>query len=308
MPPERRALRVPKLENPERLDRYLASAWPDLSRSRIAALIETQAITVGGKPARAALKVSGGEDIAAAIPTPEALSLAPEEHALSILYQDKDVAVVDKPAGLTVHPSSSQKSGTLVNALLFALKDLSGIGGALRPGIVHRLDKNTSGVMIVAKNDRAHQLLSSAFAKREVDKHYIAFVCGTPPDNGEWSKPIGRHVVDRKRFAVDVPHAKTARTLFETVARYDNCAKLAVTLLTGRTHQIRVHAAAAGVPLIGDKIYARGTKKLPAVARDFPRQALHSSELTITLPNGKRKTFKAPLPEDLRALEAGLTR
>lgn len=296
------------LAAPLRLDRALAALWPDLSRSRLQALIDAGAITVNGRTARVSLQVSGGEKIVATIPQPVPIAAEPEARALDILYQDKDVAVLNKPAGLTVHPSSTQRSGTLVNALLAALPDLSGIGGALRPGIVHRLDKDTSGVLIVAKNDAAHQMLSSAFQKREVDKRYVAFVVGTPPEAGEWSKAIGRHPHLRKKFSTHAVNAKAALTRFTRTAQFSGSAQLELELLTGRTHQIRVHAQDAGFPLIGDPTYGAKPQSMPVCARGFARQALHAERLTLTLPNGKRKTFSAPWPQDLLTLRAALAK
>jgi 23S rRNA pseudouridine1911/1915/1917 synthase len=306
--PLHRQLIVATLGAPLRVDRALAAAWPDLSRSRIQALIEAGAITVNGRPARVSLLVSGGEEVRADIPAAAPLGAEPEARALDILYQDEDVAVINKPAGLTVHPSSTQRSGTLVNALLAALPDLSGIGGTLRPGIVHRLDKDTSGVLIVAKHDTAHRALVTAFQKREVDKRYVAFVVGTPPAAGEWAKPIGRHPTQRKKFSTRATTAKAALTRFTRTAQFSGTAQLELELLTGRTHQIRVHAQDAGFPLIGDRTYGAQPKSAPVCARDFPRQALHAERLTLTLPSGVRRTFVAPWPSDLLALRAALAK
>ena len=303
-----RSVTLAALAAPLRLDRALADLWPDLSRSRIEALIAQGAITVNGRAAKPSLKVSGGEKIVATIPEPQPIAAEPESRPLDILYQDKDVAVLNKPAGLTVHPSSTQHSGTLVNALLAALPDLSGIGGALRPGIVHRLDKDTSGVLIVAKNDKAHQALVTAFQKREVDKRYVAFVLGTPPESGEWSKPIGRHPHLRKKFSTHAEHAKSALTRFTRTAQFSGSAQLELELLTGRTHQIRVHAQDAGFPLIGDPTYGAKPQSMPVCARSFARQALHAERLTLKLPNGRTKTFTAPWPEDLLALRKALAK
>lgn len=303
-----RSITLEPLPSPLRLDRVLAALWADLSRSRLQALIEAGAITVNGRTARVSLQVSGGETVVAVIPEPTPIAAEPEARALDILYQDKDVAVLNKPAGLTVHPSSTQRSGTLVNALLAALPDLSGIGGALRPGIVHRLDKDTSGVLIVAKNDKAHQALVAAFQKREVDKRYVAFVVGTPPESGEWAKPIGRHPHLRKKFSTHAEHAKSALTRFTRTAQFSGSAQLELELLTGRTHQIRVHAQDAGFPLIGDPTYGAKQQSTPVCARSFGRQALHAERLTLKLPNGRTKTFVAPWPDDLLALKKALAK
>jgi 23S rRNA pseudouridine1911/1915/1917 synthase len=285
-----------------RLDRFLVTALPDLSRTRIQALIAAGHVQSAGKPVKANAKLNGGEEIAVTVPAAEPSTLAAEDIALTLIYDDRDVAVIDKPAGLTVHPSSSQKSGTLVNALLARLDSLSGIGGVQRPGIVHRLDKNTSGLIIVAKNDRAHEHLVKAFARREVKKTYLAWVIGKPPDQGSWSQAIGRHPKDRKRFSTKSTSGKASLTHFKVLERYTGAAKLELDLMTGRTHQIRVHASDAGFPLIGDTLYgARVLKHAP-----FFRQALHAHVLALTLPSGKHRRFVSPVPADLIALEDAL--
>jgi len=286
------------------LDRYLTQALPALSRTRVQALITEGHVLLKGKPTKVSLKLEGGEVLQVVIPAAEPTTILGEDIAFTLIYEDADVAVIDKPAGLTVHPSSTQRAGTLVNALVGKLHSLSGIGGELRPGIVHRLDKNTSGLIIVAKNDRAHQFLTEAFAARRVNKNYTAYVWGEPAPQGEWKQPIGRHPVDRKRFSIKATQSKTAHTKFTVVDAFATASKLDIELLTGRTHQIRVHAAENGFPLIGDKTYGRPPKKADREVREFPRQALHARELELELPSGKRRKFLAPLPADLVALEA----
>lgn len=297
-----------------RVDRFLADSPLGLSRSRIQGLIEAGHVTIAGRPVRAAHRLLGGERIGVVVPPPEPSLVTPQALPFGILYEDKDLVVIDKPAGLTVHPSATQRGGTLVNALLARLTDLSGIGGELRPGIVHRLDKNTSGLMVVAKHDRSHEFLARQFAAREVDKRYVAFVLGAPPASGEWTQPIGRHPTERKRFSTRATSAKPAHTRFVRTEAFGKAAELEVELLTGRTHQIRVHAADNGFPLIGDTTYGgvKRARQLPAgplktLLAEFPRQALHARRLTIALPSsGRRRCFEAPLPADLIALRAGL--
>jgi 23S rRNA pseudouridine1911/1915/1917 synthase len=272
-------------------------------------LIDDGHVRIRGRGVRAAYKVQGGDEIVVDVPAPAPTTVEAEPLPLTVIYEDDDVIVVDKPAGLTVHPSATQTRGTLVNALLYATRGLSGVGGILRPGIVHRLDKDTSGLLIVAKNDRAHQHLALAFKRREVDKRYFALVLGRPPARGEWAAPIGRHKTERKRFSTKSSRGKPARTIFAVETQFGHCAALSITLLTGRTHQIRVHAADAGHPLVGDVVYGgvRRAKQLPVDAESrlliaFPRQALHAAELALTLPSGAWQKFVAPPPPDLANL------
>lgn len=242
-------------------------------------------------------------------PTPTSSTLERQALDLDVLFEDKDVIVINKPAGLTVHPSSTQRDGTLVNALLARDTKWSTLSGVERPGIVHRLDKNTSGVLIIAKHDRAHRHLVELFSERKVDKRYIAFVHGVPPAQGEWNLPIGRHPTERMRFSTKATTAKAAHTRYVLAETYDQAAMLRIELLTGRTHQIRVHSSDGGHPILGDKLYLgrrRGMKHWPEEIRAFPRQALHAEELTLELPSGKTRTFTAPLPKDLVDLRAAL--
>ncbi len=277
-------------------------------------LVEAGHVTINGRPCKGSNTLSGGEVITLEIPAAQPVNVVSEDIPLSVIYQDADVAVIDKPAGLTVHPSETQRSGTLVNALLHELEDLSGIGGELRPGIVHRLDKNTSGLVIVAKHDVAHRRLAQQFADREVEKIYLAFALGITPESGDWTQTIGRHPTDRKRFSTKSKTGKTAHTRFVRREVYANAVSvLEIELLTGRTHQIRVHASDNGYPLVGDHTYRSdgAVKKIKdeavrALLAAFPRQALHAHKLTITLPSGKKKSFTSKLPADLRALEKAL--
>ena len=282
-----------------RLDVQLAEATP-LSRSRIAALLAEGACTVAGKPARkAGLKPTAGADIVLTVPDPRPAQPQPEDLPLEILYQDEDLAVVLKPAGMVVHPAAGNEDGTLVNALLHHLDHLSGIGGELRPGIVHRLDKDTSGLLIVAKNDEAQQALSEQLQRRTMDKRYLALVEGIPGEScGRMEAPIARSKKDRNKMAVD-PEGREAITEWRTLSTGRGCALLEVHILTGRTHQIRVHMRAMGHPVAGDPIYglSHGLR--------VERLMLHAYTLAFTHPtSGERLSFTAPIPAPyLRSLQ-----
>jgi 23S rRNA pseudouridine1911/1915/1917 synthase len=301
-----------------RADRFLADAIGSLSRSRVKALIEQGRATRDGAPvADAAEPVRPGAAYRLAEPAPADASPAPQPMPLAILHEDTDLIVLDKPAGLVVHPAPGNPDGTLVNAVLaHAGEDLPGIGGEKRPGIVHRLDKDTSGVMVVAKTDLAHQALSAAFAARDLDRRYLALVWGVPsPLAGRIEAPIGRHPTDRKRMAV-VPRGRPALTHYETLRAFGTgAALLSCRLATGRTHQIRVHLAHLGHPLVGDPVYLRripaAARSLPEAARAallaFPRQALHAETLGFRHPRtGEGMCFRSEPPPDLAALVACL--
>lgn len=301
-----------------RLDLFLASACSDLSRSRIQKLIEEGAVRLGGSPAKRSHIVRAGEEVEVEVPEPRAAAIEPEEIPLSILYEDEHLLAIDKPPGLVVHPSPGHGSGTLVNALLHHVRDLAGIGGELRPGIVHRLDRGTSGVLLVAKTDRAHASLSRQMRKRALKKEYLAVVAGLPRvRKGEVALPIGRDPSDRKKMRAfrskdAVPAgAREARTLYQLEREWP---ALGVTLLrcrliTGRTHQIRVHLAAAGLPVVGDPVYGRprydrirdaGLRRSLA---EFPRQALHAERIGFRHPEtNEEMEIVAPVPRDLQGL------
>ena len=297
----------------ERLDRWLAANAGTLTRSRIQRLIEQGRVTVDGGRARPALRLRAGMTILVEEPDPEPVDVRPEAIPLRILHEDDDILVLDKPPGLVIHPAAGNPDGTLVNALLHHCRGrLSGIGGVERPGIVHRLDKDTTGVMVVAKTDRAHLALSRAFQWRTTAKTYLAVVYGVPdPPEGVVDASLGRHPHDRKRMAV-VASGRPARTLYRVAERHRGTALLHCRLVTGRTHQVRVHMAHIGHALIGDPLYAgRQWRNLdePAASacRDFPRQALHAWRLEFDHPaTGERVAFEAPIPDDLRALLATL--
>lgn len=302
----------------QRLDRWLATAMGDLSRSRVKALIEAGHVTRDGTVLRDPSEhVRPGGRYALTLPPPAPATPSAQAMDLVLLHEDQHLIVLDKPAGLVVHPAPGNLDGTLVNALLaHAGDDLPVIGGAVRPGIVHRLDKDTSGVMVVAKTDRAHKALSEAFAARDLERAYLALVWGVPAQaEMRIEAPIGRHPVDRKRMAV-TDRGKPAATRVRLLRAFGTAVSLvACRLETGRTHQIRVHLAHAGHPLVGDPVYLR---RLPASAKalspalaamlaGFPRQALHAAVLGFTHPiTGAELRFETPLPADLAAMVTAL--
>lgn len=286
----------------ERLDRFLAGRELEVSRSHIQKLIESGCVLVDGRTAKANAKLREGDAVEMELPEAQELEILPEAIPLDILYEDSDVIVINKARGMVVHPAAGAADGTLVNALLHHCEDLSGINGVIRPGIVHRLDKDTSGVMVAAKNDRAHVDLAEQIREKTAQRIYRAIVCGTiAEDRGEIRAPIGRHPMERKKMAV-VPGGKEARTLFRVVERFPAHTLVECRLKTGRTHQIRVHMAYIGHPLLGDPKYGR---KMP----DIAGQALHSCELSFTHPRTKeRMTFAAEMPEDMKAILHALRR
>jgi 23S rRNA pseudouridine1911/1915/1917 synthase len=293
-----------------RLDAWLAAAL-DVSRSRAAQWIEDGRVTLNGAPPRKKDPVLPGDRVSVAVPPPEPSDVAAEDIPLSIVYQDADLAVIDKPAGLVVHPAAGHRSGTLVNALLHAVGDLSGIGGVLRPGIVHRLDKDTSGLLLVAKHDGAHRVLSDALKRREIKRTYLAACWGhLPDDTASVDAPIGRHPSDRKKMGI-VPDGRPARTHFRRLERWRAADLLQAELETGRTHQIRVHLLHLGHPVVGDRTYAPDRARgfggpergwALAFAKRVPRQFLHAAELRFHHPRTREEMrFASPLPPDLAA-------
>jgi 23S rRNA pseudouridine1911/1915/1917 synthase len=294
----------------ERLDSWLASRL-DLSRSRATQLIEQGRVTLNGAVPKKRDRAGPGDVVEVRIPAPQPSSLTPEDIPLTIVHQDDDLLVIDKPAGLVVHPAAGNPTGTLVNALLHAIPDLSGIGGVLRPGIVHRLDKDTSGLMIVAKHDDAHRTLSEALKRREVRRAYLTAAWGRlAEDDMLVDAPIGRDPNERKRMAV-VPDGRAARTRFRRLERWRAADLVRAELETGRTHQIRVHLLHLGHPVVGDRTYAPDRHKgfggperawAAGLARRVPRQFLHAAELRFVHPRtGEAMRFDSPLPPDLAA-------
>ncbi|HEY89858.1 MAG TPA: RluA family pseudouridine synthase [Thermoflexia bacterium] len=290
----------------DRIDKYLRDTLPALSRAAVQRLIAAGEITVNGKTTSAAYDIRAGDEIVVHVPQPEPTELLPQDLPLDVLYEDTNIIVVDKAAGMVVHPAPGHPDGTLVNAILAHCPDLRGVGGVLRPGIVHRLDQETSGVLIVAKDDHALRELQRQFKARTVSKTYVALLIGRLTEaEGLIDAPIGRHPRQRKKMAV-VAGGKPSRTRWAVMERLRDAQRrpytlLAVELLTGRTHQIRVHFSWFGYPLVGDATYGR---RDPLVA---PRQFLHARDLAITHPTtGERMTFSTPLPADLRDVLACL--
>ncbi|WP_309890787.1 RluA family pseudouridine synthase [Archangium sp.] len=305
--PDAREHRAPPEARGERLDQYLSRAFPELTRSRIQGLIEAGHAQVDGKSAKVALRLKGGELLSLHVPAPvPAIPLA-EELPITVLHEDKDLVVVDKAAGMVVHPGAGHASGTLVNALLHRVKDLSGVGGELRPGIVHRLDKDTTGCLVVAKHEKALVALQKAFKSRGVDKTYLALVHGVPKAAEARIETLyGRHPVNRQRFTGKVKEGKPAITVYRVLESFEGAALVEVDLLTGRTHQIRAHLCEAGHPLLGDALYGAGRKAKGKVAEQAQevvgRQALHAWKLSFPHPRtGKTLHVEAPVPKDFTA-------
>ena len=295
--PEHATLTVETAER--RLDAFLARQRPDLSRSFLQRLIHQGQALVNGQPGKPAQRLRAGDQVSLTVPPPEQWDLQPEPVPFEVVYEDADLAVVDKPAGVTVHPAAGHLHGTLVQGLLARLEGLSSVGGVLRPGIVHRLDKDTSGLLLVAKNDAAHRALAAQWQRREVEKGYVALVKGYPePPEGEIVGPVGRDPAHRQRMAV-VAGGREARTHYRTLERLSGWTLVEARPTTGRTHQIRVHFAWLGHPIAGDATYGGRT---PLVGRQF----LHAAWLRFRHPrSGEWVSLRSPLPEDLReALEA----
>lgn len=301
-----------------RLDKVLSSWIDDLSRARIQSLIQDGQVLVNGKPAKStSQKLAAGDVIELSVPPPVDWHPQAQHIPLDIMYEDADLLVINKQAGLVVHPGAGNHDGTLVNALLHHCgDDLSGIGGVLRPGIVHRLDKDTSGLMVVAKSDKAHQGLSAQFSDRSLSRTYVALVLGVPmPLKGAVDRPIGRHPSSRQKMAVNHRNGKEARTYYTVIERYRNSLALVQCKLdTGRTHQIRVHMADMKHPLIGDPAYGSQPTAVQSVLKkagydqsliddvlQFPRQMLHAKALSFVHPvTGEAMDFEGDIPQDMR--------
>ncbi len=276
-----------------RLDKFLAEAEPSHSRSFYQNLIAKGAVLLAGRPAGASDAVREGDEVVLRIPEAEAMSLEPENLPLCIVYEDADIAVINKAKGMVVHPAPGNERGTLVHAILYHIRDLSGINGQLRPGIVHRIDKDTTGLLVIAKNDAAHQSLAEQIAKKQASRVYTALCYGNfREESGQVNAPIARHKTDRKKMAV-VPGGREAVSDWRVLERFGAYTLLEVSLQTGRTHQIRVHMAHIGHPVVGDRVYCK--QKPPFETQG---QMLHAGSLTLTHPSTQeRMTFTAPLPE-----------
>lgn len=295
-----------------RLDLAVSAYLEDLSRACAKRWIEQGRVRVQGKTARPSRICRTGELIEVLVPGPEPAEPVPEAIPLDIVYEDRDLVVINKRAGMVVHPAPGHSKGTLVNALLAHSKDLSGVGGVLRPGIVHRLDAGTSGLIVVAKNDRAHRVLAAEFQAREVEKRYLAIVHGTPPERFVVDQPIGRDPRRRTRISSRSLRSREATSEITRLESLPLSALVEIRIRTGRTHQIRVHLSEAGHPVVGDRDYGapRRNARLPARnraafrrLRDFPRPALHSFVLGLRHPDtGVLVRWQAPLPEDMAGL------
>jgi len=290
-----------------RLDRFLAGEIPDQSRSQIQRLIEAGHVTHSRvKAVKANSEIREGDVITIALPEAAATTAVAEDIPLEILFDDRDIVVVNKPAGMVVHPAAGNHTGTLVNALLHHIKDLSGVGGEIRPGIVHRLDKGTSGVMVIAKNDEAHQELSRQFHDREVEKEYVALAWGLVQQRRRINAAIGRDPKNRLKMSTRAGRARHAVTRVTWARDLQGVTLLRIAIATGRTHQIRVHLSAIGHPIVGDALYGGVHRRVPhplrAVTR-LTRPFLHAERLAFTHPRTKeRMEFTAPIPADLESV------
>ena len=294
-----------------RLDAWIPARVDGASRAQAKRWIEGGHVTVGGRPQlKPSYLLRAGDAVVVDIPHPSVPRAAPEDIPVQILFEDEDLCVIDKPAGIVVHPSQGHAGGTLVNALLFHVKDLSSVGGELKPGIVHRLDKGTSGLMVVSKTDRCHRALQGQFAARVVKKAYLALVYGAPrADEGVFDTPYGRNPKDRKKFSSKVDEGKRAVTGWKVLARHKGASLVECDLQTGRTHQIRVHFADAGMPLLGDLQYgaSRRERGLPpraaALVHALDRVMLHAVRIAFKHPvTGAPLAYRAPVPPEMQAV------
>jgi len=284
----------------ERIDAYLSEEFEDMSRSYVQKLISSGAVLVNGSTVKPGNKTKTGDLISVEIPEPEKTDAVPEDIPVEILYEDDDLVVVNKPRGMVVHPAPGNYSGTLVNALLYHCRGrLSSINGVERPGIVHRIDKDTSGILVVAKSDQAHRKLTEMFSEHDIEREYTAVAAGVISENSaKIDAPIGRHQYDRKKMAVNLKNGKNAVTNFTVIERFRKTTLIKAILETGRTHQIRVHMAYIGHPLIGDSTYGRGRKKY-----DYEGQALHAGRLAFNHPvTGEYMSFLKEVPEEFSNL------
>lgn len=288
----------------ERIDRYLATAGLGLTRSQAQKLIEDGRVMINGVVVRSSVKVKEGDEAVVDIPEPTPMNLEPEDIPLHIIYEDADVVALDKPAGMVVHPSAGHDSGTLVHALLqHCAGELSGVGGVARPGIVHRLDKDTSGLIIVAKNDAAHHALSEQLISRELSRIYVAVVKGSPKTReGTIESSIGRHPYERKKMAVLKSGGRNSVTGYKVTQTLERASVVELSLVTGRTHQIRVHMQSINCPVIGDPVYSRGVGRYP-----IRRQALHAWKMRFNHPrDGRLVELSTPIPDDMARLIVAL--
>jgi 23S rRNA pseudouridine1911/1915/1917 synthase len=311
----RHSFHVGPLDPPSRIDQFLARQPGLPSRSRLKALFREGLITLNGKPAPASARLKPGDEIMAEVPEPANAGLEPEPIPLTVIYEDEHVIVFDKPAGLLTHPTPGRTTGTLVNALLYHCRGLSGVGGAVKPGIVHRLDKLTSGVMVAAKSDLAHHGLAAQFKAHSIDRKYLAVVYGEMEKlSGAFETVIGRNPRHRLKMTSRTEKGRRAVTRFRTLARHGGMSLVELTLETGRTHQIRVHLSEHNHPVAGDALYGKGRtapSRLGTEARSalrrLDRQALHAYRLGFDHPaGGERMVFESPLPQDIAVVASSL--
>lgn len=307
-------------ESGKRLDTFLTSrlagADPPLSRSQLKRMIDEGSVLVNGRTMKAGYNLKKGDTVSVTPKEPVIPETVPQDLPLKVVHEDSSLIVVDKPAGMVVHPAAGNYDGTLVNAVLYHCRDLSGIGGVIRPGIVHRLDKDTSGLMVIAKTDEAHRELSEQFKQHLVTKVYYAFIFGNPrQDEGLIEAAVGRHPVDRKKMSVFSRRGKEALTRWKVIERYGFLSFLEIRIETGRTHQIRVHLNSIGHPILGDNTYGNSTKRVQAIQdtkvrsglRSLKRHALHAGRFAFTHPRTRERIeFRSPLPEDMEHLRVFL--
>lgn len=288
-------------EKGERLDRFLTDSLPDYSRSRLQSFIKDQRVHVDGSPAKKmGQPLEPGQTVTIFVPAAKETGLVPEDIPLDILYEDEQSIVINKPAGMVVHPAVGHETGTLVHAVLAHCDDLKGFGGEIRPGVVHRLDRDTSGIIVMAKNEKAHIFLQEQFKSRSINKRYLALVDGAPPTpSGRVEAPIGRDPIRRQQMAILTPEkGREAITEYSTRQSFPKHTLIEAHPLTGRTHQIRVHMAFLKCPVVGDVLYGRRKQSIP-----LNRHFLHAWRLTILLPgHNEPMTFEAPLPEELQII------
>jgi 23S rRNA pseudouridine1911/1915/1917 synthase len=303
-PPPAVTLVIPGERAGERLDAVLAALVPQQSRSRIQRLIKDGKVRIAGvREVKASLPVEAGQEVELEIPPPAPATAEAQELPLTIVYEDPDLVVIDKAAGMVVHPAAGHADGTVVNALLHHVADLSGVGGELRPGIVHRLDKGTSGLMVVAKRDAAHEELARQFEEREVEKEYTALVWGVLSPGRRIEEPIGRDPQNRQKMSTRARRARTAVSRVVWTEPFPGVCLAGVGIATGRTHQIRVHLSAINHPIVGDALYGGVHRRVPPQLRavqKLERPFLHASKLAFTHPTDRRRmTFQSELPDDL---------
>ncbi len=296
--PENIILTAAEEDSGSRIDKYISDNIAQLTRSSVQGLISAGAVLADGKAVSKNYKLRGGEEISVEIPDPEPMDAQPEDIPLDIVYEDADLLVVNKPKGMVVHPAHGNWNGTLVNALLHHCKgQLSGINGVIRPGIVHRIDKDTSGLLIVAKNDRAHVHLAEQIREHSFTREYEAVACGSfKEESGTVDAPIGRHKTDRKKMCVTAENSRNATTHYQVLRQYGGYAHLRLRLETGRTHQIRVHLAYIGHPVLGDQVYGKPSKWVEG-------QCLHARKIGFIHPStGEYMEFSSELPEYFQAV------